>query len=75
MFYSLEIIAFLFGTITLLRKRQAGWCSLLLVIAAFSLVHLFFWSNMRMRAPVIPAIALIAAAGLRLPLGSKDSMR
>jgi hypothetical protein len=64
LFYAVEILAFLVGTITLLRERQSSWCCLLLVITAFSLVHLFFWSNMRMRAPVIPAIALIATAGL-----------
>jgi 4-amino-4-deoxy-L-arabinose transferase-like glycosyltransferase len=62
--YTFEMLAFLVGTIALLRRQRAGWLPLFLVIAAFSLVHLFFWSNMRMRAPVIPAIALIAAAGL-----------
>ena len=64
LFYTFEILAFLAGAIALLRKRPAGWFPLFLMIAAFSLVHLFFWSNMRMRAPVIPAIALIAGAGL-----------
>jgi 4-amino-4-deoxy-L-arabinose transferase-like glycosyltransferase len=64
LFYALELFAFLLGTITLMRKRSSSWCCLLLVIAAFSLVHLFFWSNMRMRAPVIPAIALIAMQGV-----------
>jgi 4-amino-4-deoxy-L-arabinose transferase-like glycosyltransferase len=64
LFYTIEILAFLTGIIALLRRQQAGWFPLFLMIAAFCLVHLFFWSNMRMRAPVIPAITLIAAAGL-----------
>ena len=51
----------LFGLVVLVRQRQVSWLWLVLVIASFALVHLFFWSNMRMRAPVIPAIALIAA--------------
>ena len=33
------------------------------LILALGAVHAFFWSDMRMRAPLIPAIALIAAAG------------
>ena len=31
------------------------------VILNFTAVHLFYWSNMRMRAPIIPLIALVAA--------------
>jgi hypothetical protein len=26
-----------------------------------TLVHLFFWTDLRMRAPIVPAIALVAA--------------
>ena len=36
----------------------------LLLILNFTLVHLVYWSNMRMRAPLVPLIALIAARGL-----------
>jgi hypothetical protein len=38
----------------------------LCVILNFTLVHLVYWSNMRMRAPLVPLIALLAALGLSL---------
>jgi len=48
--------------------RQGG-CAVelsLLLIAAFVMVHLVYWSDARMRAPVMPAIAVLAArAGRR----------
>lgn len=34
---------------------------LLLLIVAFAGLHAFYWSNMRMRAPVMPAFALLIA--------------
>jgi 4-amino-4-deoxy-L-arabinose transferase-like glycosyltransferase len=33
-----------------------------LAILGLTLVHAFFWTDMRMRAPIVPAIALVAAA-------------
>jgi hypothetical protein len=41
-----------------------GGCAIelsLLLIAAFVLVHLVYWTDARMRAPIMPAIALLAA--------------
>jgi 4-amino-4-deoxy-L-arabinose transferase-like glycosyltransferase len=35
-----------------------------LLIAGLSLVHAFFWTDLRMRAPIVPAIALIAASAV-----------
>ena len=37
---------------------------LIVAIASLALVHTVYWCNARMRAPVIPAIAVIAACGL-----------
>ncbi len=37
---------------------------LILIIFATSLVHTIYWSNMRMRAPLMPVVAIIAVAGL-----------
>ena len=31
---------------------------------ALTLVHTFYWTDLRMRAPLVPAVALLAAAGL-----------
>lgn len=41
-----------------------AWVPLLVLIVAFLLVHAVYWSDARMRAPVMPAVVLLAAAGL-----------
>jgi hypothetical protein len=33
-----------------------------LVAAGFTLVHAFYWTDLRMRAPLVPAIAIVAAS-------------
>jgi len=35
-----------------------------LLCGGFSLVHLFYWSNLRMRSPLLPAVALLASLGV-----------
>ena len=42
-----------------------AWCMLL----AFTAVHMFYWTNTRMRAPLVTAIALLSARGW---VGSRD---
>jgi len=44
-----------------------------LMVAGLSLVHALFWTDLRMRAPIVPAIALVAAAAAlpALPWGSE----
>lgn len=47
----------------LLRRGEfARWEPLYALIITVQLVHLFYWTNTRMRAPLVPAIALFAAA-------------
>ena len=49
---------------------------LIVAIASLSLVHTVFWCNARMRAPVIPVIAVIAARGWignRMPISTKSA--
>lgn len=43
------------------------WWPALTLIATLTLVHAVYWSNIRMRAPAIPALAIIAAAAIRQP--------
>ncbi len=43
-----------------------------LAILGLTIVHAFYWSDLRMRAPIVPAIALIAS-GASLSLGKNDS--
>ena len=62
--YSLELVFFLAGLASLFRRWDDRWMLPLLLILNFTLVHLVYWSNMRMRAPLVPLIALIAARGL-----------
>lgn len=47
------------------------WRPAFLLIAAFTAVHAVYWTDARMRAPLVPAVALLAARGLavRSPAG------
>lgn len=49
-----------------------GFC----LLVGFTAVHFWYWSDLRMRAPLMPAIALLAAWGLRWrngdPVGNPD---
>lgn len=42
---------------------RAMWSVPILVIAGFVAVHLVYWSDARMRAPVMPAVAMLASCG------------
>jgi hypothetical protein len=52
------------GLAVVFRDHRTDWGPALLLIVSFTLVHLVYWSNARMRAPVMPAVALLAAAGV-----------
>lgn len=45
------------------RPAEAPWLWAGLLLAAFVAVHAFYWTDLRMRAPLVPAIATAAAAG------------
>jgi hypothetical protein len=45
------------------RLLSDPWIWAVLLCLSFSIVHTFYWSNMRMRAPLMPAVCLIAAVG------------
>jgi hypothetical protein len=45
-----------------------------LAILGLTVVHAFFWTDLRMRAPIVPAIALVAA-GAGLPRLALDGQR
>ena len=46
--YAIELILFVVGLISLARKWDDRWGLSLLLILNFTLVHLLYWSNMRM---------------------------
>ncbi len=45
-------------------KMFRSWQAPLLLVVAMSLAHLMYWSDGRMRAPIMPAIALLAALAI-----------
>jgi hypothetical protein len=60
-FYTLVLAAMLAGTIRVVRTEWYQWWPLPTLIVAFTLVHSLYWADMRMRTPLVPAIALLAA--------------
>jgi hypothetical protein len=43
----------------------------LLLLASFTLAHCCYWTNLRMRAPLMPAVAVLAAAGASFAVNRK----
>ena len=60
-FYSLILTAACIGLVTVTcRADRHRWLPFFVLIASVQLAHLFYWTNTRMRAPLTPAIALLA---------------
>jgi hypothetical protein len=59
--YAAILIALVCGGFRVLRADWRRWLPLLALIAGFTLVHAVYWADMRMRTPLVPAIALIVA--------------
>ncbi len=60
-FYSLILTAACVGLVTVAcRSDRNLWLPFFVLIASVQLAHLFYWTNTRMRAPLTPAIALLA---------------
>jgi 4-amino-4-deoxy-L-arabinose transferase-like glycosyltransferase len=47
------------------RPTGSPWLFAAALAASFTLAHLVYWTDMRMRSPLVPAISLFAAAGAR----------
>lgn len=60
------VFGFALGGAFLLRARllRAPWIWGLLLCLSFTAVHSVYWSNMRMRAPLMPVICMLAAVSL-----------
>ena len=62
-YYSLLYLSALIGLSRLGRHRRSSvWWPIPTLVLTLTLVHAVYWSNMRMRTPAIPAIAMLAAA-------------
>ncbi len=66
MLSALWTVPFWFAAVAgLFRGETWRWprASATAIIVSMSCVHSFYWTDLRMRAPVVPALALIAASG------------
>jgi 4-amino-4-deoxy-L-arabinose transferase-like glycosyltransferase len=75
--YLAELALSLIGIVAILRRDdlavceaggprqswQSTWLWGILLAACFTGVHALYWSNLRMRAPLMPVVAMAAAAG------------
>lgn len=62
--YLAEFALALCGLATAARSpNRATWLAGVLLVVVLSVVHSVYWSDLRMRAPAMPVVALLAAAG------------
>jgi hypothetical protein len=73
-FYAVSFLGVLAGLVRLDRHAWSRWWPLVLLIVSFSAVHTLYWSDMRMRAPLVPVLALLATRGI-VRTGSGESAR
>lgn len=64
--YAIVFFLAIAGWVHLMRSGVAVrfWVPGLLLVASLTLVHSVYWSNMRMRAPAVPILALLSGCGL-----------
>ena len=62
-FYTLLLIGLLPGMFHLKRNPPEKLVPMWLLLLAFTIVHCFYWSNARMRAPLIPFVAVFGVTG------------
>lgn len=64
-FYTVVLVAGFIGMLVVLfRTDRLRWFAFYSLIISVQAVHLFYWTNARMRAPLIPAISLFAVAAI-----------
>ena len=77
-YYTVVLIAFAFGvSLTLiqwLNSRHREWWPLLALVLTVQLVHLVYWTNARMRAPLVPVISLFVAATVAAAGRTRDQL-
>ena len=62
-YYTTILVGCLGGLFLAVWVKEGEWGPLIWLLFSFTLVHLFYWTNMRMRAPLVPAIALLSVYG------------
>lgn len=74
-FYTAIFNGALFGVLALWRGGGGTAVVLLAPIAAFTLVHTLYWSDMRMRGPLAPALAVLFVLGISFLVQTIVSLR
>lgn len=62
--YTVVFTAVLAGLIRIRRDEWSRWWPALALILSFTAVHGLYWADLRMRAPLVPVLALLAGRGL-----------
>lgn len=56
-------------------RAKSSWAwpnrAAIAAVAGLASVHLLYWTDIRMRAPIVPALAVVAAAGVSAAFGKK----
>lgn len=64
-FYCVWMVLIIGAMVRLLRKLlQPDWIATFALVLSLIAVHSVYWSNMRMRAPAVPALAILAAVAV-----------
>lgn len=64
LYYAALFIAAVVGGCRLRKAEWPHWLPAVMLIVSFTMVHMVYWSNARMRSPLMPVVALLAARGL-----------
>jgi hypothetical protein len=65
-FYSMLYVLVVVGLIRLWSADWQAWVPIFTLIAGFTAVHALYWADMRMRSPLVPALALLAARAVNV---------
>jgi hypothetical protein len=64
-YYTVTIGLIIWGMVRLSRNLlKPRWMAVIMLVLSLVAVHAVYWSNMRMRAPAIPGLAILAAVPL-----------
>ncbi len=71
-YYTAVLLAFVAGMLVVAVRvcrcgglpRPCAWWPLFALVLTVQTVHLVYWTNARMRAPIVPVISLFAVAGM-----------
>lgn len=69
--FSLIWLGMLIGIAVILRRGLWEQILLPLMVLNVSVVHLFYWTDLRMRAPLVPLAAILAVSGWQAIFGNR----